>query len=278
MASRTRLAVTGTAIVVLVVVLVLALLWAVQRRLIYLPSGTAVPPAARILGTATDVQLRTADGLSLGAWHVPAAGADTGVTVLVAPGNAADRTARAPLARALSERGLSVLLFDYRGYGGNPGAPTEDGLAADVRAARSYLIGDRRVPESRLIYFGESLGTGVVTELAGEHPPAGIVLRSPFAGLAELARVHYPYLPARLLLRDRYPVAERVRDLRIPTVIVYGTADSVVPAEQSRAVAAAAGGVTRLVEVEGADHNDAALVHGPAVVDAVAELAAAVSR
>ena len=161
--------------------------------------------------------------------------------MLVANGNGGHRGLRAPLARALPEAGLAVLLFDYRGYGGNPGSPTEEGLARDVRAARAFLVEEAGVPPDRLLYFGESLGAAVVTELATEHPPAGLVLRSPFVDLAAVAAVHYPFLPVRALLRDRFPVAEQVARVDVPTTVVYGSADSIVPPSQSRAVAAAAG-------------------------------------
>src|SRR3712207_9148720 len=87
-------------------------------------------------------------------------------SVLVAAGNGGNREHRALLARALAAEGLAVLLFDYRGYGGNPGSPSEDGLALDVRAAREWLVGEGGVPQERLVYLGESLGCAVVTELA----------------------------------------------------------------------------------------------------------------
>src|SRR4029450_13715187 len=108
--------------------------------------------------------------------------------------------------RALSERGLAVLLFDYRGYDGKPGRPSERGLARDVRAAYRFLVDEAGVPSDRLLYYGESLGAAVVVELATEHRPAGLVLRSPFVDLASVAREHYPFLPVGLLLRDRYPI------------------------------------------------------------------------
>jgi alpha-beta hydrolase superfamily lysophospholipase len=176
------------AAVVAVVALLLGSLWVFQRRMIYFPSGAPVPPASSILADARDVRLETTDGLSLGAWFVPAVEPDRRIAVLVANGNAGDRAGRAPLARALSERGLSVLLFDYRGYAGNEGSPSEDGLALDVRAARRHLVETAGIPPERVIYFGESLGTGVVVELATEHPPGGLVLRSPYVDLAAVGR------------------------------------------------------------------------------------------
>jgi alpha-beta hydrolase superfamily lysophospholipase len=261
-------------VVVLVFALLTGLLWLFQRSLVYLPDAGPVPPAAEVLPGGRDVVLTTDDGVELGAWFVPGDGADA-PAVLVANGNGGHRGYRAPLARALNEEGLAVLLFDYRGYGGNPGSPTEEGLASDVRAARSYLVDEAGVPEDRLVYFGESLGAAVVTELATEHPPAALVLRSPFVDLASVASVHYPFVPARALLRDRFPVAERIAEVDVPTTVVYGGADSIVPPEQSRTVADAAARLHDVVEVPGADHNDAVLLDGEALIGAVLDLTAA---
>lgn len=243
------------------------LLWAFQRRLIYLPDSSA--PAQGALD-AEAVTLRTEDGIELGAWYLPAVGG--ACTVLVANGNAANRGARTGLAAALYGKGFGVLLFDYRGYGGNAGSPSETGLRLDARAAYRFLTDEAGIPPDRLLYFGESLGAAVVTGLARSHPPAGMLLRSPFTELADVAAEHYPFLPVRLLLRDRYPVAEQVRAMDLPITVLYGTADSVVPGALSQSVAdsAADAGV---VVIDGADHNDPALVDGPQVVDALVALA-----
>jgi len=208
-------------IVCTIIALLLVLIWGLQRRLIYLPAGTVVSPAAAGLHGARDVVLETSDGLKLGAWFVPAAAPSRGMAVLVANGNAGNRAGRAPLARALSERGLAVLLFDYRGYGSNPGSPSERGLARDVRAAHRFLVHDAGVPDDRLLYYGESLGAAVVVELATEHPPAGLVLRSPFVDLAAVGQVHYPFLPLRILLRDRFPLLDQLAAVKSPVTVVY---------------------------------------------------------
>jgi uncharacterized protein len=264
-------------VVVAVVLFVVLSSWAFQRRLIYLPSTGAVPSAATMVAGAHDVQLTTSDGLRLGAWYVPARDLSGTFTVLVANGNAGDRSVRAPLARALANQGFGVLLFDYRGYGENPGSPSEEGLARDVRAARQFLI-DEGVPGNRLLYYGESLGAAVVAELATEHPPAGLVLRSPFTDLASVGQIHYPFVPVRALLKDRFPVAEHVTRFAVPITVVYGTEDSIVPPGESRRSIAAAHGPTRLVAVEGADHNDPALLNGDVLVQAVMELANEINR
>lgn len=247
-------------------------LWAVQRRFIYFPDRAAVP-AADTLGGVREVALDTSDGLRLGAWLLGPTGPRRDVAILVAPGNAGNRLDRLPLGRALSAAGFTVLLTEYRGYGGNPGSPSERGLARDVRAARDYLRTRLRIPPERIIYYGESLGAAVVTGLAATDPPAGLVLRSPFTDLAAVGRHHYPLLPVRALLRDRYPVSDLIGSITVPTVIIYGTADTVVPPRQSRQVAARAGGPTRLVAVDGADHNDPVLLDGEPLVGAVTDLA-----
>ena len=256
-------------LVVLVATLTAA--WLLQRRLIYFPDA-AVPVAGSALPGAQEITLRTEDGLALGAWHVAPTRGNLGITVLVMPGNAGCRALRAPLARRLAAKGFAVLLLDYRGYGGNPGSPSEGGLIKDARAARAYLIG-HGVSAQRLIYFGESLGAAVATRLAAEYPPGGLVLRSPFTDLAGVGSRHYPLLPVRLLLRDRFPVTELIGQVRAPLAVVYGSADTIVPPEQSAAVAGAAGGPVRVVEVVGADHNDTALLEGNALTAAIFDLA-----
>lgn len=244
---------------------VLGALWGLQRQLIYLPGGAPRVAAADV--AAQETRLRTEDGLDLAAWWFPAAGGRSEATVLVAPGNAGSRADRVPLARALAATGRDVLVLEYRGYGGNPGRPDEEGLAADARAAHDHLARDRGVDPARIVLFGESLGAAVTVRLALERPVAAVVLRSPFTGLADVGARAYPFLPVRLLLRDRYPSVERVPRVPAPVTVVAGTADEIVPVEQSRTIADAAG--TRPIEVPGARHNDPELVHGPRVVEAI---------
>jgi fermentation-respiration switch protein FrsA (DUF1100 family) len=252
-----------TAVVVLAAVVLVVLAWVFQRRLIYLPSGEPAPPAARVLPGSEEVSFRTEDGLRLAGWFVR--GVPGAATVLVFNGNAGDRSARAPLAAALARAGVSVLLFDYRGYGGNPGSPSETGLAADARAARDYLDSRPDVRPGSIVYFGESLGAGVAIGLAVERPPAALVLRSPFTSLADVGRRHYPYLPVRQLLKDRYDSIGRIAAVRCPILIVAGGADGIVPAEQSRRLHGAAP-ATRYVEIPGAGHNDLALLAGDTLI------------
>ncbi len=262
---------------VVAVGMVVGAMWAVQRQLIYFPDPRQVPPADEVIAGARDVTLHTDDGLELDAWFVPAdPDRDLRTAVLVAPGNGGNRLGRAGFARELSRRGLAVLLLDYRGYGGNPGSPSEDGLLADARAAADALerLG---FPPERTIYFGESLGTGVVAALQAERPPAGLVLRSPFTELSDVGSHHYPWLPVRLLLRDRFPVLEHLERSEVPVTVVYGDRDGVVPSRLSARIAQEAPSLVEEVVLPGADHNDA-VMFGPTVADAVARLAQRVAR
>lgn len=263
----------GVAVVIAVVawtsVVVLAAVF--QRQLIYLPDTSVPTPPDDV----EEVALTTADGLELTAWFLGVA--DPVSTVLIAPGNAGNRELRLPLARGLRERGHAVLLLDYRGYGGNPGSPSEAGLLRDARAAREHLATRPDVDDHRIAYLGESIGTGVVAALAAEAPPASLVLRSPFPELADVGRAAYPFLPVRLLLREDYPVADHLEDYDGPVLVVAGEADTIVPTELSRQVAEDAG--AQLVLVPGVDHNDRALLSGDRYLDAVDEhLRAAIGR
>ena len=263
--SRRRVAIVG---VVLLLVVVGGLVLG-HRALIYLPDRGALPPAAEVLPGARDVTLTTSDDVTLGAWYLPPSGT-CHASVLVAHVNGGNRGDRIGLARALGDEGFGVLLFDYRGYGESSGSPSEAVLARDARAAREFLA----TTGASIVYLGESLGTGVVSELALTHPPAALVLRSPFTSLADAGRAAYR-IPVGWLLRDRYPVRDNVSRLDGPIAVLYGDRDTIVPADQSRAVARAAreaGADVLEVEVPGANHNDLELTEGPELIDAVIEV------
>ncbi|HEX2026916.1 MAG TPA: alpha/beta hydrolase [Nitriliruptorales bacterium] len=241
---------------------------ALQRHLLYLP-GPAPPDIERVLPGGEEVVLRTADGLDLSAWYLPSERGD-GAAALVLHGNGGNRAGRAPLARALAQRGVAVLLVDYRGYGGNPGRPAEDGLLADARAGRAALLARHDVDPARIVYLGESLGAAVATALAADAPPAALVLRSPFTSLADVARVHYPWFPSSLLV-ERYGSLDLIGRVTAPVLVVAGERDRIVPFAQSRRVCDAAREPKRFVAVSGADHNDIALLAGDRLVEAVAQ-------
>ncbi len=258
----------GGIVLVMAVVTILAVATpAIQRRLLYLPGRTVSPVDAALPG-AEEATLRTDDGIELLSWYLPPPSED-GTVVIVFHGNAGTIADRAPLARRLTAAGLGVLLVEYRGYGGNPGSPSEEGLGRDARAAVRFVESRPEVRPDRIVYLGESLGAAVAVDVATARPPAVLVLRSPFASLVEVARVHYPFVP-QALVTERYPSRDRIRNLDVPVLVVAGDRDSIVPLAQSRAVYEATPGPKRLVVVEGADHNDVELGVGRLVDETVA--------
>lgn len=257
------------AIVVGLIAAVLAIggLWMIQDRLIYFPGphpGPAPVPWEEHRVEAQD------DG-ELSMWVRVDDGATDRPLVIVFPGNAGNRAGRVPLGNQLVSAGYGVILGEYRGYGGNPGTPSEEGLIADAlaitRSARSLGLGD-----AGIVYFGESLGAAVAIGAAAVDAPDALVLGSPFTSLVDVGRHHYPWLPVAALVRDQYPSLERIERGEIsgiPTLVVAGTADGTVPVEQSRIIAEAIAATT--YEVSGADHNDPAIRSAPAMVRVVSD-------
>lgn len=254
------------AIIALVVFVAITALWAFQRGLIYFPSRD-LPEADSVLPAAETVTFLTEDGLTLAGWFVPGIGGADGVTVVVFNGNAGNRGDRVPLANALLGHGYGVLLFDYRGYGDNPGRPSEDGLFADGAAAVAYLGTRLDVDMERLVYFGESLGAAIAIGVAEHRSPAVLVLRSPFTSLADVASVHYPFLPVSALLKDRYENLKGIRLVDAPLLVVAGSEDRTVPMDQSVRIHEAASEPKRFVIIDGADHNDQELNAGTQLMD-----------
>jgi len=237
------------------------------RRFMYYPDRV-VPPAEAVLPGAQEVAYDTEDGLTLHGWFLPAD--RTLATVVVFHGNGGTRADRADLAAGLAERGMAVLLAEYRGYGECPGSPTEDGLIADGRAARAYAEGRPGTDPGRLVLFGESLGSGVAVALAAESPPAALVLRSPFSSFAEIAAKHIPMAAAAAVLPDRFDSLERIPGVAAPLLTIAGSADTLVPPSSSRRLHDAAPGPKRYLEFPGAGHNDWEIAAGDRMLDEVA--------
>ena len=254
---------------IVAIAFLLLALWAGQRQLMYFPFGDTPTPDALGLDAVEPVAFDTLDGLRLGGWFFPATDEAQNGTVLVFNGNAGNRSYRVPLAAGLRDQGFQVLLFDYRGFGGNPGTPTEAGLALDARAARDFLVRRRDVDASRLIYFGESLGTAVAAELAAEHPPAALILRSPFTSMADVGQYHYWWLPVRWLIRDRYATIDLIGKVQSPLLVIVGERDRIVPAEFSHRLYDAAAAPKTILSMPDADHNDYELLAGETMIEGI---------
>lgn len=225
-----RRVLTALAILAGLPMLLVGALWAGQERLIFLPDPRviAAPP-----GWERPV-IRTADGLDLA--FLAVAGRPHAPVVLHFHGNGGNAQDRAGMGDVLSRAGYSVVLAEYRGYGGNPGSPGEEAIAADAAAMLAWTR--VRFPDRPLVLWGESLGSGVVTRLA-EHRGgiAAVVLESPFTSVADLARGVYPVLPTDWLLRHRFESLSRLPGIGAPVLVVASAQDRITPAQHARRMA-----------------------------------------
>ncbi|HYY22533.1 MAG TPA: alpha/beta fold hydrolase [Thermoleophilaceae bacterium] len=218
-----------------------------------------------------ELALATDDGERLHGWWVGARAARVG-HMLLCHGNAGNVGDRVTHAALLTAVGFDVLLFDYRGYGRSGGTPSEPGTYRDARAALSWMLEDPGVEPGRVFYLGESLGGAVALELALERAPAGLVLVSAFTGVRDMARLHYPRIPAALV-PDAYPTLRRIGALRAPLLVLHGDRDETVPASQGRALFDAAAGPKRIRIFAGLGHNDLFTLAGPELAREVASWA-----
>jgi uncharacterized protein len=208
-------------------------LYVFQRNLLYFPIGHRPELGTLAELGVSEVEIRTNDGLSLLAWYSPPRG-DRPV-VAYFHGNGGHIGYRAERLRRFAREGYGVLMAEYRGYGGNPGTPTEDGLCADGVAALDFLRQEGIAP-SQLVLYGESLGSGVAVVLATQRDVAGLILEAPFTSVAEVAQYHYSFVPASALVRDRFDSLSRIGRVRAPILVLHGERDRVVPVRFGRAL------------------------------------------
>jgi len=208
--------------------------YAIQRKLIYFPDRTRPNPAEFGATHFEEILLQTDDGLELLSWFVPPG--EHGAPILVyLHGNAGHIGPRADKLTPYLEAGYGALLVGYRGYGGNPGDPSEDGLYLDGDAAIGWLAARGHTADAVVLY-GESLGTGVAAELAIRHSARALVLEAPFTSLPDAGARAYPFLPVRQLAWDQFNTIGKISRIDMPVMILHGEVDRVVPIDMGRAV------------------------------------------
>ena len=228
-----------------------------QRKLQYFPNPDPVPlPRGEAFQGLREVTLPTKDGHRLQSWYWPG---QKPLTLVYFPGNGGNRADRLEWARDFHRLGYGLLLLDYRGYGGNPGTPTETGLYRDARAAVNWLARD---PNRKLAYLGESLGSGVAVEMATRATPAGLIIQSGFSSAADVGQHRYPLLPVGLLMKDPFDSMPKIRGLRCPLLSIHGDRDRTVPLSLGLALFEAAPEPKEWLPVPGAAHNDVSGVGG----------------
>jgi len=240
-------------------VLLAGCMFVFQRRLIYPRAGGPPSTANESLPGIDPVTVPAHDGLRLQHWYRPP-GPGTGAVVVAFHGNAGTAADRADKLRPLAAAGFGLLLVEYRGYAGNPGAPDEDSLIADGVAAVDWAL-NQGIASERIVIYGESLGTGVAVAVATRRRVGAVVLEAPFTSLAAVAQRHYWYLPVYPLLRDRFDSRRRIKDIGAPLLVLHGVRDPVVPLALGRRLFAAAKLPKEMVELPEGHHVDL-LSHG----------------
>ncbi len=260
---------------------VVAVFTLLQRRLIYQPTHVS-----SLLTTefglpspgASDVTLTTNDGLTLHGWLLQAerpldrdphlhAPRPLAPLLIYFPGNARHRGRRVSDLKEFTRNGFDVLLFDYRGYGDNPGSPSETAMQADARRVWEFALDELDAVPDGIVLYGESLGGAVATQLAAdlcEHstPPVALITNATFASLSGTVAWHYPWFPFRYMLWDHWASVERMPQVTCPVLMFHGAKDEIVPLSQGRELYAAAPGQSasgcakRFVELPSCGHND----------------------
>ena len=240
---------------------VTALAFVFQRKLIYFPSPERPVLSAAAAETYSEVTLTTADGFDLLAWYAPPGHGEAAVLVYF-HGNAELIGDRAGKMVPYLGAGYGALLVEYRGYGGNPGRPSEAGLTRDGHAALDWLAA-HGVAAARVIVYGSSLGSGVAVELAATRRLAALVLEAPFTSLVDVGKRAYPWLPVRQLAHDRYDSLAKMPRLEVPIFIVHGEDDTIVPVAMGRRLLAAAPAASQGLFLPGFGHNDLLAIGAP---------------
>lgn len=249
------------------------------EHFVFFPDRSDPGDAPRLAGfQGEDVLFTADDGVRLhGWWHEAAPGAPA---VLALHGNAGNIRGRAPIAAGYLERGISIFMPDYRGYGRSEGRPTEEGVQLDARAAADWLRG-RVGPGTPIVIHGSSLGGAIGARLAADrNDVAGVILESTFTSLEEMARVAYPFLPRFALrrLRGHFDTRAAVARLEAPLLLVHGSADRLIPVALGRDLHGGAPSGAEWYEVVGAGHNDVFWAAGEHYFDRVAGFVQAVAR
>jgi len=243
-----------TILALLSLLLLVAAFYWTQRSLLYFPTHVYLSPAqAHANESFQEISVKTAEGLSLKAWYALAT--SKAFTIVFFHGNGDSLYGAAEIAEPYIEAGYGFLAVEYRGYSGLPGKPSEAGLYSDGRACMHELIA-RGVAPRNIILYGHSLGTGVAIEMAREFPTGGLMLLAPYLSIPSLAQIHYPILPAKLLVLDRFENEKKIGGIHVPILMAGGAADELIPPSQVEKLFSLANQPKEYRSIRGRGHND----------------------
>jgi uncharacterized protein len=235
-------------------VMAVAVLWWFENRFVYYPANGPRDWSEPADFAKQDVTCKTPDGTAIHAWWCPKPGADG--AILYAHGNGGNLSMRSGLYRDLQrEQNLSILAFDYPGYGRSEGKPSEAGCYAAADSALEWLTTQGEVPAERVVLFGESLGGGVVVDLASRWPCRALVLYSTFSSLPDVGQDKLPFLPVKWLMTNRFESERKIRTISRPVFVAHGDADDLIPLKLARRLYDAAPGPKAMQIDAGRGHD-----------------------
>lgn len=234
---------------------------ALEHMFLYFPASEIIITPASIGLEFENVSFRASDGVKLNGWYLQ--GGQDQPLVLFCHGNAGNISHRIENLRHLHELGLSIFIFDYRGYGLSEGRASEAGTYNDMRGALDWLK-EKGWTAQQMIYFGRSLGAAIALQLAIEQPPAGVILESPFTSIEAIGRELYPLLwkLAGWALDVRYDNIFKISQLKAPLLIFHGDRDEIIPQQMGKDLFERAPQPKQFYSIPGAGHNDTYTIGG----------------
>jgi len=246
----------------------------IEKKLIFHPDRSndhTTPDAYDI--EYDDVTFRTEDGLNLNGWFIPGKKSspdDDLHTLLWFHGNSGNINRRLDNIKMLHDRvPVNVFIFDYRQYGMSEGKISEKGTYIDSRAALAYLRSRSDVNNETIIFFGRSLGSAISVELAVKEKCCALILETPFTSIKEMGKKLYPYLPFTFFLRTKYDTLSKIGDIKVPTLIMHGDKDELVPIEHGKILYEKANDPKEFYTIPGAMHNDTHIVGAEEYFDVI---------
>ncbi len=244
---------------VLAYALLVAFVYLRQAKMLYFPTRQIEATPENLNLSFDEVTLQTSDGVHISAWYIPSPKA-RGFLVFC-HGNAGNISHRLDSIRLFHEMDLSVLIFDYRGYGKSEGEPSEKGMYLDVEAAYDFLVNVKGAAPSRIIVFGRSLGSAVAAELAMRRTAGALIIESGFTSVPDLGRKFFPHMPVKLISRFHYATIDKVGRLHLPKLFIHSPDDEIVPYAHGKSLFAAATEPKEFLTIHG-DHNGGFLLSG----------------
>ncbi len=212
--------------IIIAYLVVIIFIYFYQRNLLYHPSENNYQND-KVEFNYKEIFIKVDDQIRLKSWLIDK-DLNNFKTLLIFHGNAGDLSNRIYKLNELNKLNINILLISWRGFSGNKGSPTEKNLYQDAKAAIKWL-NDQKINNNKIVLYGESLGTGVAVEMAKDNNFNSLILESPFTSIENSAKIYYPYLPVKFLLKDRFDSISKIKMIKSPILIMHGEKDDVVP-------------------------------------------------